>query len=240
MTRTQLDEAGSASEAAERPGPAVRGSGGVAASGCGGVAASGSGGPAARGSGGLAAPESGGAAAPGSGDAVQYRGATASDCEAIRWFVAGLSLHTRFLRFFTPASPPSSSVLRAMCGADRTTDVLVATHDGVIIGHAMAADSVSPDGCRVTDIGVVIADHWQNRGVGSMILGRLVARAAARGVSVLVMDVLPENRPMLAMISRRWADPHYEFAADSVTVRVCLPDAPEAKGTGRAAAPRAA
>jgi GNAT superfamily N-acetyltransferase len=200
VTRTQLDEAASASEAAGRAGPAtVR-----------------------------------------SGDAVQYRGATTADCEAIGWFVSGLSLRTRFLRFFTPASPLSSAVLRAMCGAGGTADVLVATHDGVIIGHAMAVDSVSPDGCRVTDIGVVIADHWQSRGVGSMIMGRLVARAAARGVSVLVMDVLPENRPMLAMISRRWADAQYEFGADSVTVRVYLSGAPAAKGTGRAAAPRAA
>jgi GNAT superfamily N-acetyltransferase len=170
------------------------------------------------------------------GDAVQYRSATAADCEAIGWFVAGLSLRSRFLRFFTPASPLSSAVLRAMCGTGRTTDVLVATHDGVIIGHAMAVDSIIPDGSRVTDIGMVIADHWQSRGIGSMILGRLVARAAARGVSALVMDVLPENRQMLAMISRRWADAHYKFAADSVTVRVCLSDAPAARGTGRAAA----
>jgi GNAT superfamily N-acetyltransferase len=200
VTRTQLDEAASAVEAAGRAGPdTVR-----------------------------------------SGDAVQYRSATAADCEAIRWFVAGLSLRTRFLRFFTPASPLSSAVLRAMCGAGGSTDVLVATHGGVIIGHAMAVDGVSPGGCRVTDIGVVIADHWQRQGVGSVIMGRLVARAAARGVSVLVMDVLPENRPMLAMISRRWADAQYEFAADSVTVRVHLSDAPAAKGTGRAAAPRAA
>jgi GNAT superfamily N-acetyltransferase len=175
-----------------------------------------------------------------SGAAVRYRSATGADCEAIRSFVTGLSLRTRFLRFFTPASPPSSSVLRAMCGADRTTDVLVATHDGVIIGHAMAADSVSPDGCRVTDIGVVIADYWQRRGVGSAIMGQLVTRAAARGASGLVMDVLPENRLMLAIISRRWADARYEFSADSVTVRVHLPEAPAAKGACRGAAFRAA
>ena len=172
--------------------------------------------------------------------AVQYRSVAAADREAMGWFVAGLSLRTRFLRFFSPASPLSSAVLRAMCGADGTTDALVATRDGAIIGHAMAADSVTPDGCRVTDIGMVIADHWQGRGVGSAMMGRLVARAAARGVSVLMMDVLPENRPMLGMISRWWADAQYEFGADSVTVRVHLSDAPAAKGTARGAASRAA
>jgi GNAT superfamily N-acetyltransferase len=172
---------------------------------------------------------------------VQYRGAGVTDCEAIRSFVTGLSLRTRFLRFFTPASPPSSAVLRGMCGAGRATDALVGTHDGVIVAHAMAADSVSPSGCRMADIGLVVADAWQSRGVGSEILGLLVARAAARGVSVLVMDVLPENRRMLAMISRQWADAAYEFGADSVTARVYLPDAAAAaKGTCGGAALRAA
>jgi ribosomal protein S18 acetylase RimI-like enzyme len=163
-----------------------------------------------------------------SGDAVQYRSAAAADCEAIRWFVSGLSLRTRFLRFFTSAASLSSVVLRAMCGADRAIDVLVATHGGVIIGHAMAVDGVGPDGGQVTDIGLVITDHWQSRGVGSMIMGQLVARAAARGVSVLAMDVLPENRLMLAIISHWWADAQYEFGTDSVTVRVHLSDAPAA------------
>jgi GNAT superfamily N-acetyltransferase len=172
--------------------------------------------------------------------AVEYRSAAAADCDAMWSFLTGLSLRSRFLRFFTPASPPSSAVLRAMCGGGSTSDVLVATHDRVIVGHAMAADSLSPEGCLVSDIGVVVADGWQNRGIGSQILDRLVARAAARGVSVLVMDVLPENKQMLAMISRRWADAGYRFGGDSVTVRVYLPGVPGAKGACGGAALRAA
>jgi GNAT superfamily N-acetyltransferase len=164
------------------------------------------------------------------GSAIEYRSAAAADCDAIRSFLTGLSLRTRFLRFFTPASPPSSTVLRWMCGGGRTTDVLVATRDRVIVGHAMAADSLSPEGCLVSDIGVVVADRWQNQGVGSQILDRLVARAMARGVSVLVMDVLPENKQMLGMISRRWADAGYRFSAGSVIARVYLPGVPGAKG----------
>jgi GNAT superfamily N-acetyltransferase len=174
------------------------------------------------------------------GGAIEYRSAAAADCDAIRSFLTGLSLRTRFLRFFTPASPPSSAVLRWMCGGGRTTDVLVATHDHVIVGHAMAADSLSPEGCLVSDIGVVVGDHWQNQGIGSQILDRLVARAMARGVSVLVMDVLPENKQMLAMISRRWADAGYRFGAGSVIARVYLPGVPGAKGACGGADLRAA
>jgi L-amino acid N-acyltransferase YncA len=172
--------------------------------------------------------------------AVLFRTAAATDCEAIKSFVAGLSLRTRFLRFFSPAAPPSSAVLRGLCGAGRTSDVLVAMHDGVIVGHAMAADSVGPGGARMTDVGLVVADGWQHRGVGSEILARLVARAAARGVRELVMDVLPDNRPMLTMISRRWPGAGYEYGAGSVTVRVHLAPAPAAEGDGRVTDRRAA
>jgi GNAT superfamily N-acetyltransferase len=171
---------------------------------------------------------------------VEYRGVGAADCDGMRSFLAGLSPRTRFLRFFAPASPPSPAVLRGMCGGGRTTDALVATHDGVIVGHAMAADSVSPEGCLVSDVGVVVADGWQNRGIGAQILDLLVARAMGRGASVLVMDVLPENKRMLGMISRRWADAGYRFSGGSVTARVYLPGVAAAKGACGGADLRAA
>jgi GNAT superfamily N-acetyltransferase len=109
-----------------------------------------------------------------------------------------------------------------MCGAGLGTDALVATENGVIIGHAMAAEVAGPDGCRMADIGLVVADRWQNRGVGSQMLSQVIALAAARGVGGLVMEVLPENRRMLAMITRRWTEARYEFGGGSVTVRVSL------------------
>jgi len=171
---------------------------------------------------------------------IQIRTASAADCEAIKSFVVGLSLRARFLRFFTPASPPTPAVLRGLCGGGRTTDVLVATAGGTVIGHAMAADSTGPDGGQVTDIGLVVADRWQHRGVGSDLFGRVIARAAARGVRGLEMDVLPENRTMLAMISRRWADASYEYDGGSVIVRVPLAGAPAPEGGGRGAALQAA
>ena len=48
------------------------------------------------------------------------------------------------------------------------------------------------------------------------------------------MEVLPENRQMLAMIARRFAGAGYEFGGGSVTVRVPLPGA-AAAGRGQEA-----
>ncbi len=185
-------------------------------------------------------------------DDIRIRPAHTADCAAIGAFVAGLSARARFLRFFGPASPPSSSVLRSMCGAGLTSDVLLAT-DGhgdysengdyanrMVIGHAMAADSVAPDGVLVTDVGLVVADRWQHHGVGSGLLARLVARAQERGVSRLSMDVLPENRTMLTLIAHRWPDASYAFGPDAVTVRVGLTSPSAANGGRRDTALRAA
>jgi acetyltransferase len=191
-------------------------------------------------------------------DDIRIRPAHDTDCAAIGAFVAGLSPRASFLRFFGPASPPSSSVLRGMCGAGLTSDVLLATdgHDGghnhsgdsdtgdyadrMVIGHAMAADSVAPDGALVTDVGLVVADLWQHHGVGSDLLSRLVARAQERGVSRLSMDVLPENRPMLTLIAHRWPGASYTFGPDAVTVRVGLASPSAANGGSRGTALRAA
>jgi ribosomal protein S18 acetylase RimI-like enzyme len=123
-----------------------------------------------------------------------------------------------------------------MCAVGGSTDALVATEDGVVIGHAMAVDVIGPDASRVADIGLVVTDQWQNRGIGSEMLRQVVARAAARGVRGLVMEVLPENRQMLAMISRRWAGAGYEFGGGSVTVRVRLPDPHDTSSPGASTA----
>ena len=159
---------------------------------------------------------------------LEIRAAVPDDCEGIKSFVDGLSLRARFLRFFTPASPPSSAVLHRMCGAAPTSDVLVATQGGEIVAHAMAVDVTGPDGSATTDLGLVVADRWQNRGVGSEMFRRLAERACARGVRAAVMDVIPENHQMLANIDRHWGHAGYEFSGGSVIVRVPLADRPPA------------
>jgi GNAT superfamily N-acetyltransferase len=66
-------------------------------------------------------------------------------------------------------------------------------------------------------VGLVVADRWQRRGVGSALLGALITEAAAREVQVLVMDVLPENRRMQAIIGRRWPGARRQSGPDFIT-----------------------
>lgn len=142
------------------------------------------------------------------------REAGPQDAELIRDFVCRLSLRSQYLRFFAPVAPPSSRLLRALCGG--SADILVVTDSrGEVVAHGMAAG----EGRDSTEIGLVVADDWQGRGLGTTLLRALVRRAADRGVRTLVVEVLPENRRMLGIISRRWPDAQRERTSDSIIFR---------------------
>jgi GNAT superfamily N-acetyltransferase len=170
------------------------------------------------------------------------RRASAADLTALSDFFAGLSVQTRYRRFFA-AVTPTPAMLRTLSGGTGTVDAVIAVRDGVIIGHAMAADLASPAdlsspadraraadramaGATMTEIGVVVADAWQGQGVGSALTSTLIAAAQARGVTDVAMAVLPSNQQVLAMIARRWPAARTGHGADFATVRVRLPRPP--------------
>ena len=141
------------------------------------------------------------------------------DLAELGGFFAGLSVESRYLRFFAPVTP-THGLLDLLAGRPANIDAIVAVADGVIVGHAMAADLRSG---RATDIGVVVADAWQRRGVGAALMRALITRARARGVTSLAMDVLPGNRRVLAMILAHWPDAAVGRNPDSIDVCIPLP-----------------
>ena len=147
------------------------------------------------------------------------------DLPALGDFFAGLSLNTRYLRFFGPVRP-GAALLRTLAGCAANVDALAAVRRGVIVGHAMAVDRVEPKdprGTRVTDIGVVVDDAWQGRGVGAALMRAIVTGAQARGVAVLEMDVLDSNQRVLAMVTAHWPAARVERTPDGLAIRVRLP-----------------
>jgi len=133
-------------------------------------------------------------------------------------------------------------MVRILAGGDARTDALVATCDGVIIGHAMAADRPGPGGAVPTEIGVVVADAYQGRGVGAALMRQLVGRARARGATTMVMEVLAENRQVLGMIADHWQVMREERSGAYTTIWAPLPldqwqEEPSLTGPATAAGP---
>ncbi len=175
------------------------------------------------------APATGLRPAPGDGGAAagfRLRAARDEDGDALGQFLTGLSPRSRYLRFFTGAPCLTHAALRRMTGggpAGDCTDALLAVDGRAIIGHGMAVDARNPSGATVADIGVVVADERQRQGVGSALILALAARALARGVTVLAMDVLAENRSVLGLITSRLPEARPAAAGSLVTIRVPLP-----------------
>lgn len=153
--------------------------------------------------------------------AVAIRRVCPADRAALGGFFAGLSVSTRTLRFFAPVTP-GQAMLGRLAGDAAGIEALIATSGGGIIGHAMAADQPGPPGRRLTHVGLVVADAWQGQGVGAALMRTLTSAAQARGVTSLVMDVLAENKRVVAMITGHWDTARTARCADCITVQVPL------------------
>ncbi|WP_062430495.1 GNAT family N-acetyltransferase [Herbidospora daliensis] len=146
---------------------------------------------------------------------VDVRPAGPDDADGVRKFLLDLSLRTQTHRFFAGLTRPTNTLVGAMLARDERRDALLATVDAMVIGHAMAYRKGEE-----AEIAVVVADAWQGQGVGSRLIRELVARAD--GVRWLTMDVMGENRRVLAMINRAWPEAEMAVEHGSVQVRASL------------------
>ncbi len=145
-------------------------------------------------------------------------------------FLTGLSLKTRYLRFFAGVLPVTPAFLGRMTGGvtarGEQVDALVVTGPdvlGPVIGHGMATDTRDDAGRPVTELGVVVADAHQGCGAGSALIRTLTARAQARGATTVLMEVLSENRVMLALIGHYFPTARYTRSGPYVSVHAQLP-----------------
>jgi ribosomal protein S18 acetylase RimI-like enzyme len=168
------------------------------------------------------------------------RPADPADDAAIREFLCGLSVRTQYLRFFTAMCPPSRGLLKALTAGHPRADILLVTgEDGQVVGHGMAVDAPG-ERAGSADLGLVIADDWQGQGLGPVLLRLLEQRAAARGITTVVLDVLPENRRMLGIVDRRWPAADRRRTLDSINITAPVTGAlpvpgPVWRGAGHAA-----
>ena len=113
------------------------------------------------------------------------------------------------LRFFVPVHGLSHELAARLTQIDYDREMaLVAMHDGTVLG--IARYFADPDRL-MAEFAVAVRSDWHGRGVGYLLLNRLIEIAAAAGIGELVGEVLRENRTMLAMCRELG----FHLAADS-------------------------
>ena len=139
------------------------------------------------------------------GTVARLRPILPSDAEAIHRFHAGQSEESIYLRFFAPIRELSARDVERFTTVDYVDRMaLVATIRDDIIGIGRY-DRVSPDSAEVA---FNISDHYQGKGIGSVLLEHLAAIAQEHGISRFEAEVLPQNRKMLSV----FADAGYEVS----------------------------
>jgi acetyl coenzyme A synthetase (ADP forming)-like protein len=129
---------------------------------------------------------------------VTVRPVRPDDEAALARFFSNLSLESRVFRFFA-AVTNADSLARGMTNVDyksRYGIIAVAGPENQVVGHAMYVE----DAPRKAELALAIADTYQRRGLGTILLGQLAEAATVAGIDVLEAIVKPENHRMLDML----------------------------------------
>jgi acetyltransferase len=115
-------------------------------------------------------------------------------------FHQGLSERTVYFRYFQVlnlSQRTSHERLTRICFIDYDREIaLVAVHNGAVL--AVGRLTRLPES-ENAEFAVLVADAWQCQGLGVELLRRLVDVARAEGIRLVAGQILPENRPMIAI-----------------------------------------
>jgi GNAT superfamily N-acetyltransferase len=129
------------------------------------------------------------------------REAVDTDRAALRQFLTTLSTGTLVNRFGRVLRVTDQTV-DDLLGARLPGSVFVAVHGSAIVGHVRWR--IAPGWPEAADMGVVVADAWQGRGVGSRLLDAALDEAEVLGVTRLVLSVPVGNQAGRRFVELRW------------------------------------
>jgi acetyltransferase len=152
------------------------------------------------------------------GRRVLIRNTRVTDGPAIQAFVRGLSIRSRRNRFFSPISELSREQIERITrsppsdGLDLVCEAVNAGESRIVAMAQYVIDKPSE-----AEFALVVDDAYQRQGLGNEMMGLLAEHAARAGLAAFVGLVLPDNWPMLGLLSRLGCE--LEADADPGVVR---------------------
>ena len=134
----------------------------------------------------------------GDGTPVLVRPLHPEDIELERSFIEALSPQSRRYRFLQAMRSPSDALLRQMMTINPATDaafvaVLGEGDEAREIGVARFSASAGGQDC---EFAVTVADEWQNKGLGTLLMHRLMEVAKGRGIKSMQSSDAADNSIM--------------------------------------------
>ncbi|QOJ23147.1 MAG: bifunctional acetate--CoA ligase family protein/GNAT family N-acetyltransferase [Gammaproteobacteria bacterium] len=126
------------------------------------------------------------------------------DAEIEQAFVRGLSAESKYFRFMDALQELSQSMLVRFTQIDYDREmalIAVLEQDGREQELGVCRYMASADG-QSCEFALVVADEWQNKGIGNKLMNCLFDAARAKGIKVMEGEVLAANGSMLELVRR--------------------------------------
>jgi RimJ/RimL family protein N-acetyltransferase len=147
---------------------------------------------------------------------------------------ARLSPQARYRRFFSTKRHLTPAELRYFTELDGENHLALGAvrlrSDGSEEGVGVARFVRASDDPHAAEAAVVVVDEFQQKGLGRLLLSRLVGAARERGIERFRATTLVENPAARALIAEVGGVPHASLGGDTLSVEVTLPSGPPAGG----------
>jgi acetyltransferase len=159
------------------------------------------------------------------GNTVALRPIRPEDAEMEQAFVRRLSAASRYFRFMGAVRELTPTMLMRFTQIDYDREMaFVAVHrEGDFeIEIAVARYITNPDGASC-EFAAVVDDAWQRRGLGRIMMQRLIEVARERGLKTMIGYIIANNQGMLALCTRLgFAIEHMSDEADTRRATLAL------------------
>jgi RimJ/RimL family protein N-acetyltransferase len=136
------------------------------------------------------------------GALVHVRHVRPSDERMLRAAFRELSARSRYQRFLGPVSELSDALWRYLCDVDGRDHVAFVALDAEsrAVGVArFVRQWMTPSSAEVA---ITVADAWQRRGLGGLLVALLVESARSGGVEAFVAYAIPNNVGIRRLLAR--------------------------------------
>ncbi|MGZ4399735.1 MAG: GNAT family N-acetyltransferase [Gaiellaceae bacterium] len=155
------------------------------------------------------------------GSRIRIRQLRGSDGELLVHGFEHLSSESRYRRFLAPTLRLSGRAIRNLTETDRREHEAVIALDPET-GEAIALGEYvrSAERQGEAEVALTVTDDWQDRGVGTVLLGALCARAREDGISSFTALMLSENAQMMELLEHVGQVRVVDRQGDTVEVQV--------------------
>jgi GNAT superfamily N-acetyltransferase len=158
------------------------------------------------------------------GSRVRIRQGRSSDDELLVHGFERLSPQSRYRRFLTPLPQLGEKTVHYLTDIDHHDhEAMIALDETCEEGLGVARYVRDPNRPDTAEVAVTVVDDWQARGLGTVLLDMISARARQEGISTFTALMLAENQTMLDLLKALGPVRIIDQAPGTVEIEVPIP-----------------